>query len=198
MISLGKYKLVLASKSPRRNELLKGLGVEFTVRTKDTDESFPSDMDPFEVAGFLSKKKADAFFPELEKDEILITADTVVILDGKILNKPADKKEAFEMIASLSGKVHHVVTGITIGSGSNHVTLQDAVIVHFKDLTTDEINYYIDKFQPFDKAGAYGIQEWIGYVAVDRIQGSFYTVMGLPVHLVYRELKTFDHNTIEF
>lgn len=189
MILLDNYKLVLASKSPRRNELLKGLGVDFTVRTKDTDESFPSDMDPFEVAGFLSKKKADAFFPELAKDEILITADTVVILDGAILNKPSDKKEAFEMIASLSGKVHHVVTGITIGSVSRHITLQDSVKVHFKTLTTEEINYYIEKFQPFDKAGAYGIQEWIGYIAVDSIEGSFYTVMGLPVHLVYEQLK---------
>lgn len=189
MISLDNYKLVLASKSPRRNELLKGLGVDFTVRTKDTDESFPSDMDPFEVAGFLSKKKADAFFPELAADEILLTADTVVILDGTILNKPSDKKEAFEMIASLSGKAHHVVTGITMGSGSNHITLQDSVKVHFKALTTDEINYYVEKFQPFDKAGAYGIQEWIGYIAVSSIEGSFYTVMGLPVHLVYEELK---------
>lgn len=189
MITLGKHKLVLASKSPRRNELLKGLGVAFAVRTKDTEESFPDDMDPFEVAGFLSKKKAAAFFDELAVDEILITADTVVILDGKILNKPVDKREAFEMIASLSGKVHHVVTGITIGSASNHVTLQDSVKVHFKTLSTEEINHYIEKFQPFDKAGAYGIQEWIGYIAVSSIEGSFYTVMGLPVHLIYQELK---------
>ncbi|GAB2614130.1 Maf family nucleotide pyrophosphatase [Belliella aquatica] len=198
MITLGKHKLVLASKSPRRNELLKGLGVEFTVRTKDTDESFPGHMDPFEVAGFLSKKKADAFFDELAVDEILITADTVVILDEEILNKPADKSEAFEMIASLSGKTHHVVTGITIGSGSNHVTLQDTVKVHFKTLSSEEINYYIEAFQPFDKAGAYGIQEWIGYVAVDRIEGSFYTVMGLPVHLVYEELKKITLLTSQF
>lgn len=189
MITLGKHKLVLASKSPRRNELLKGLGVAFAVRTKDTEESFPDDMDPFEVAGFLSKKKAAAFFDELAVDEILITADTVVILDGKILNKPVDKREAFEMIASLSGKVHHVVTGITIGSASNHVTLQDSVKVYFKTLTKEEIGYYIEKFQPFDKAGAYGIQEWIGYIAVNSIEGSFYTVMGLPVHLIYQELK---------
>lgn len=189
MITLGKHKLVLASKSPRRNELLKGLGVAFTVRTKDTEESFPDDMDPFEVAGFLSKKKAAAFFDELAVDEILITADTVVILDGKILNKPVDKREAFEMIASLSGKVHHVVTGITIGSASNHVTMQDSVKVYFKTLTKQEIVYYIEKFQPFDKAGAYGIQDWIGYIAVNSIEGSFYTVMGLPVHLIYQELK---------
>lgn len=194
MILLHKHKLVLASKSPRRNELLKGLGVEFTVRTKDTDESFPSDLDPFDVAGFLSKKKADAFFPELGADEILITADTVVIMDGKILNKPADRGEAFEMIASLSGKAHHVVTGITIGSGSSHITLQDSVKVHFKTLSSEEINHYIEKCKPFDKAGAYGIQEWIGYIAVSSIEGSFYTVMGLPVHLVYDELKKLQNN----
>lgn len=189
MIDLKDNKLVLASKSPRRNELLKGLGVDFTVRSKDTDESFPMDMDPFEVAGYLSKKKADAFVPELADQEIILTADTVVILDGQILNKPADEKEAYEMIAALSGKVHHVVTGITIGKSSHLVTKQDVVKVHFKELSKDEIVYYIKNFQPFDKAGAYGIQEWIGYVAVDRIEGSFYTVMGLPVHLVYEELK---------
>lgn len=189
MIDLKDNKLVLASKSPRRNELLKGLGVDFTVRSKDTDESFPMDMDPFEVAGYLSKKKADAFVPELADQEIILTADTVVILEGQILNKPADEKEAYEMIAALSGKVHHVVTGITIGKSSHLVTKQDVVKVHFKELSKDEIVYYIKNFQPFDKAGAYGIQEWIGYVAVDRIEGSFYTVMGLPVHLVYEELK---------
>ncbi|SNR95999.1 septum formation protein [Belliella buryatensis] len=189
MIDLKENKLVLASKSPRRNELLKGLGVDFTVRSKDTDESFPMDMDPFEVAGYLSKKKADAFVDELADDEIILTADTVVILDGQILNKPADEQEACEMIAALSGKVHHVVTGITIGKSSHLVTKQDVVKVHFKELCKEEINYYVKNFLPFDKAGAYGIQEWIGYIAVDRIEGSFYTVMGLPVHLVYEELK---------
>ncbi|SIT04106.1 Maf family nucleotide pyrophosphatase [Belliella pelovolcani] len=189
MIDLKENKLVLASKSPRRNELLRGLGVDFTVRSKDTDESFPMDMDPFEVAGYLSKKKADAFVPELADQEIILTADTVVILEGQILNKPADEKEAYEMIAALSGKAHHVVTGITIGKSSHLVTKQDVVKVHFKELSKDEIVYYIKNFQPFDKAGAYGIQEWIGFIAVDRIEGSFYTVMGLPVHLVYEELK---------
>ncbi|MFN3802451.1 Maf family nucleotide pyrophosphatase [Belliella pelovolcani] len=189
MIDLKENKLVLASKSPRRNELLRGLGVDFTVRSKDTDESFPMDMDPFEVAGYLSKKKADAFVPELADQEIILTADTVVILEGQILNKPADEQEAFEMIVALSGKAHHVVTGITIGKSSHLVTKQDVVKVHFKELSKDEIVYYIKNFQPFDKAGAYGIQEWIGFIAVDRIEGSFYTVMGLPVHLVYEELK---------
>ena len=189
MIDLKENKLVLASKSPRRNELLKGLGVDFTVRSKDTDESFPMDMDPFEVAGYLSKKKADAFVDELADDEIILTADTVVILDSQILNKPVDEQEACEMIAALSGKVHHVVTGITIGKSSHLVTKQDVVKVHFKELCKEEINYYVKNFLPFDKAGAYGIQEWIGYIAVDRIEGSFYTVMGLPVHLIYEELK---------
>ncbi len=191
MIDLKHNRLILASKSPRRNELLKGLGVDFTIKTKDTDESFPRDMDPYQVAGFLSKKKANAFLDKLADDEIILTADTVVILDGQILNKPADDQEAFEMISALSGKEHHVVTGITIGKSASLITRQDTVKVHFKPLTIEEIQYYVQTCKPFDKAGAYGIQEWIGYVAVDRIEGSFYTVMGLPVHLVYEELKNF-------
>ena len=192
MINLKNHQVVLASKSPRRNELLKGLGIDFTVRTKDTDESFPSEMNPFEVAGFLSKKKADAFLEEIEASEILITADTVVIVNNQVLGKPIDKNDAFEMIKSLSDGVHEVVTGITLTSKTKQVTLQDTVSVSFKKLDNEEIEFYIDNFKPFDKAGAYGIQEWIGYIAVDRIEGSFYTVMGLPVHLIYDQLKNWN------
>ncbi|MCH7399137.1 Maf family nucleotide pyrophosphatase [Belliella sp. DSM 107340] len=192
MINLKNHQVVLASKSPRRNELLKGLGIDFTVRTKDTDESFPSEMNPFEVAGFLSKKKADAFLEEIEANEILITADTVVIVNNQILGKPIDKNEAFEMIKLLSDGVHQVVTGITLTTNTKQLTLQDTVSVSFKKLDKEEIEFYIETFKPFDKAGAYGIQEWIGYIAVDRIEGSFYTVMGLPVHLVYDQLRNWD------
>ncbi|MFD2036860.1 Maf family nucleotide pyrophosphatase [Belliella marina] len=192
MIKLDKHRLILASKSPRRNELLKGLGITFSVRTKDTDESYPSAMDVYEVAGYLSEKKASAFLQEIEEDEVLITADTVVISNNEILGKPKDKEDAFRMIKSLSGGTHEVVTGITITSLAKQVSLQDKVRVSFKKLDDQEIEYYIDTFKPFDKAGAYGIQEWIGYVAVDRIEGSFYTVMGLPVHLVYDQLKNWD------
>ncbi|MCH7415200.1 Maf family nucleotide pyrophosphatase [Belliella sp. R4-6] len=196
MINLKNHHVVLASKSPRRNELLKGLGIDFTVRTKDTDESFPSEMNPFEVAGFLSKKKADAFLEEIEANEILITADTVVIVNNQILGKPIDKNDAFEMINSLSDGVHEVVTGITLTSKTKQVTLQDTVSVSFKKLDKEEIEFYIETFKPFDKAGAYGIQEWIGYIAVDRIEGSFYTVMGLPVHLVYDQLRNWERSQV--
>ncbi|MCH7410482.1 Maf family nucleotide pyrophosphatase [Belliella sp. DSM 111904] len=189
MIDLKNKQLILGSKSPRRKELLDGLGVDFIIKTKDTDESFPEDMDPFEVAGYLSKKKGDAFAQELSQDEVFLTADTVVILNGKILNKPKDKEEAVAMITALSGKTHHVVTGISLTHATGQITLQDKVKVDFADLSAEEISYYVNKFSPLDKAGAYGIQEWIGYVAVGRIEGSFYTVMGLPVHLVYQALK---------
>ncbi|MCH7400968.1 Maf family nucleotide pyrophosphatase [Belliella kenyensis] len=189
MIDLKNKQLILASKSPRRKELLAGLGVDFIIKTKDTDESFPDDMDPFEVAGYLSKKKGDAFAHELMHDEILLTADTVVILDGKILNKPKDAEEAVAMITALSGKTHHVVTGISLTHARGQSTQQDKVKVEFAELSSEEISYYVNNFSPLDKAGAYGIQEWIGYVAVSRIEGSFYTVMGFPVHLVYQALK---------
>ncbi|WP_113924601.1 Maf family nucleotide pyrophosphatase [Cognataquiflexum aquatile] len=189
MIDLGTKKLILASQSPRRKELLRGLGIEFEVRTKDTNEDFPENLDSSEVAGFLSEKKAAAFAQEIGPDEIIITSDTVVILDGKILGKPADKEDAFEMLSRLSGKTHLVTTAITFLSIGKKITFSDTAKVHFKELSKLEIDFYISTFKPFDKAGAYGIQEWIGFVGVEKIEGSYFTVMGLPIHLVYDVLK---------
>lgn len=189
MIDLGTKKLILASKSPRRKELLMGLGFDFEVRTKDTNEDFPQDLTPSEVAGYLSAKKAAAFEEELAPGEIVLTSDTVVILDGKILGKPMDKEEAFDMLSGLSGKTHLVTTGITFLSKEKKLTLSDTAKVFFKELSNLEIEYYISKFKPYDKAGGYGIQEWIGFVGVEKIEGSYFTVMGLPIHLVYDVLK---------
>ncbi|MCL6259991.1 Maf family nucleotide pyrophosphatase [Aquiflexum sp. TKW24L] len=189
MIDLGTYKLILASQSPRRKELLKGLGIEFEVRIKDIKEDFPTDLHPSDVAGYLSAKKAVAFQEEIEPSQIVLTSDTVVILDGKILGKPVDEADAFNMLYALSGKSHLVSTGITFLSKEKTLTLSDTAKVFFKELSNTEIDYYISNFRPFDKAGAYGIQEWIGFVGVEKIEGSYFTVMGLPIHLVYDVLK---------
>lgn len=182
-------RIILASKSPRRTELLKGLGLEFISKTKDVEEDFPEDMDPFFVPRYLAEKKALAFKEDLEEQDLLITADTVVIVDGEILNKPTDKAEALLMLRKLSGNVHRVVTGVCMMDPQKTVIFEDQTEVHFKALDNEELLDYIDQFQPFDKAGAYGVQEWIGYVAVYKMIGSFYNVMGLPVHRVYEELK---------
>lgn len=188
MIDLKGNKLILASKSPRRQELLKGLKLDFEVRTKETSEDYPQIMSAREVASYLSAKKAKAFLGDLSDNEIILTSDTVVILGGKVLGKPVDKENAAQMLRALSGKIHTVVTGITLLSNFKSITLQDEASVIFKPLSEDEIQFYINHFQPFDKAGAYGIQEWIGYIGVEKLEGSFYTVMGLPVHLVYQAL----------
>lgn len=182
-------RIILASKSPRRTELLAGLGVEFISKTKDTEESFPAGMDPFLVPRYLAEKKALAFKDDLEEQDLLMTADTVVIVDGTILNKPADKEEALLMLKKLSGNVHQVVTGVCMMDREKAIIFEDQTEVHFKALDQEELLDYIDRFQPFDKAGAYGVQEWIGYVAVYKMIGSFYNVMGLPVHRIYEELK---------
>ncbi len=189
MIDLGAKKLILASQSPRRKELLKGLGFDFEVRTKDTGEDFPEDLNPSEVAGYLSAKKAAAFAKEIGPEEILLASDTVVILEGKILGKPSDKEEAYEMLSRLSGKQHLVTTAVTFLTLERNLTLSDTAKVYFKKLSNTEIEYYISNFKPFDKAGAYGIQEWIGFIGVEKIEGSYFTVMGLPIHLVYAVLK---------
>lgn len=189
MIDLKGKQLILASRSPRRQELLKGLHLDFEIRIKETEEDFPINMPANQVAPFLSEKKARAFESELKADEVVLASDTVVVLEGKILNKPADSEEAKQMLFSLSGKVHEVMTSITLLSPLKCVTQQDIAKVTFKVLTEEEINYYITHFQPFDKAGAYGIQEWIGFIGVQKLEGSFYTVMGLPVHLVYKVLN---------
>lgn len=181
--------LILASKSPRRNELMHGLGLAFTVKTKKVKEDFPNDMEITQVAQYLAEKKALAFQQELESNDLVITADTVVIINGKILNKPKDKEEAMQMLHQLSGNIHQVITGVCMMDKHKRVTFEDLTEVHFKILDDREIANYIEKYQPYDKAGAYGVQEWIGYVAVYKMVGSFYNVMGLPVHKLYEELK---------
>ncbi|MBN3581817.1 septum formation protein Maf [Algoriphagus aestuarii] len=186
---LQNKKIILASNSPRRQELLKGLEVEFEVRTNSVDEIIPDDMKPEFVAAYLSKLKADSFTDELKEDEILITSDTVVIENGHVLGKPKTEEEAFDMLKSLSGASHTVMTAVTFKDHKRQLTVEDETIVTFRFLEEDEIWHYIKKYQPFDKAGAYGIQEWIGYVGVTKMEGSYFNVMGFPLHLIYEQLK---------
>ncbi|MDF2157827.1 Maf family nucleotide pyrophosphatase [Algoriphagus sp. CAU 1675] len=182
-------KIILGSNSPRRQDLLKGLEVEFEIKVNPVDESIPSDMPADYVAAYLSKLKAESYPEELAENEILITSDTVVILDGHILGKPNSEQEAFDMIKSLSGTSHTVMTAVTIMDRLKRITLEDETTVTFRFLEEEEIWHYVREYKPFDKAGAYGIQEWIGFVGVSRIEGSYFNVMGFPLHLVYEQLK---------
>ena len=190
--NLNKYQIILASKSPRRQELLRGMGVEFSIMTKETDESFPAEMPLDEVPKYLSLQKSLAFTDdELPTDYLLITSDTVVICEGEILGKPKDKEDAERMLRLLSGKTHHVVTGVTVRSAQKTESFGVRSNVTFAELDEEEINYYIEHCKPYDKAGAYGIQEWIGYVGISGLEGSFYNVMGLPTRRLYQCLKSF-------
>lgn len=184
-------KILLASNSPRRHELLTQLGIDFSVRVKEVDEDFPTDLKRAEVAEYLAGKKADAYLADLQAGEIIITADTIVCLDDQVLNKPADFAEALRMLRSLSGRMHEVFTGVCLLSLNKKVVFHDVTQVYFKDLSDEEISQYITKYQPYDKAGAYGAQDWIGMVAITRLEGSFYNVMGLPVHRLYAALQNF-------
>ena len=186
-----KYKLILASASPRRRQLLEGAGFEFEVRLKPTEEKWEPGMPPEKVPEHLAHLKASAFEGELQPDELLITADTVVCLNGEILGKPAGREEAIAMLRKLSGCKHTVVTGVCLTTADRQKSFSVSTDVYFKELTDKEITYYVDRYQPFDKAGAYGIQEWIGYIGIRRIEGSFYNVMGLPVQKLYEELNQF-------
>lgn len=189
-----KNRLVLASNSPRRKDLLRGLGIDFEVRLiRDIDESYPEDMPASEVAVHISKAKAAAYLDEMAENEVVLTADTVVICDGQILGKPQDAADARRMLRLLSGKSHEVVTGVTLSALQWQRSFAVTTVVWFKELSNEEIDFYVDSYRPFDKAGAYGIQEWIGYVGVQRIEGSYFNVMGLPVQRIYEELKgSFD------
>ena len=188
--NLKKYKIILASASPRRRELLAGLDVDFVVRTlPDVDESFPADLQGGEIPLYISKKKADAYRPFMADDELVITADTIVWLDGKALGKPVDENDAFAMIRNMSGKTHSVFTGVTITTKNVQHSFVAQSDVTFAELSDDEIEYYITKYRPMDKAGAYGAQEWIGYIGMSNIVGSYFNVMGLPVQRLYSELK---------
>lgn len=184
------HSLILASNSPRRKQLLEEAGFKFKVKTKETDESFPLDLPVIQIARYLAEKKADAFLEELG-EAIIITADTVVICDQSSLAKPADKEEAAAMLKKLSGKKHQVVTGICLLNHKKRVSFEVITDVFFKVLSEEEINYYLENYKPYDKAGAYGIQEWIGLIGIEKINGSYYNVVGLPVQRVYEELKRF-------
>lgn len=190
--NLEKYKILLASKSPRRRELLQQLRIPFTVISiGGIDESFPSTTPLIQVPQYVSEKKADAYHERINNNELIITADTMVICDDKILGKPSDKDNAFEMLRFLADKTHQVASGVTITTSDKRTSFTTVTDVTFGSLSDEEIKYYIDNFLPLDKAGAYGIQEWIGAVAVKKIEGSYYNVMGLPVHRLYQELKFF-------
>lgn len=188
---LKQYNVVLASNSPRRRELLADLGIDFEVRTiKGIDESYPHDLPVLEIAEYISRKKAHAYRAEMAPNELIITADTVVILDDEVLGKPKDNTDACRMLSELSGKTHKVVTGVTIVTTNATRSFSTVTDVEFAPLSDQDIHYYVEKYQPLDKAGAYGIQEWIGCMGVRHINGSFYNVMGLPLHRLYNELDT--------
>lgn len=188
---LSGKRIILASKSPRRKQLLAGLGISFEVKTKEVDESFSARLKKEKIPLYLCRKKAEAFKNELKKNTLIITADTIVWLNNKAVNKPAGRPEAIEMLKALSGKKHKVYTAVCIKSSTKTRSFFDETDVYFKKLSAEEISYYVDKYQPYDKAGAYGAQEFIGYIGIEKINGSYFNVMGLPVKKVYEELGKF-------
>ena len=185
-------KIILGSNSPRRKELLAGMDIEFTVDTGNTfEEVYDADTPHERIPEVLSEGKSHGFHRPLEEGEILITSDTLVLCGDRVMGKPHSKEEAVDMLRFLSGREHKVITAVTVRDTDRCTTSSDTAIVHFKELSDNEIEYYIETYRPFDKAGAYGIQEWIGYIGIGKIEGSFFTIMGLPVHLVYQELSKF-------
>ena len=187
--NLEKYKVILASGSPRRRELMAGLGVNYEVRIlPDVDESYPDTLQGEEIPLYIAKEKADAYIPMMQPDELIITADTNVWLAGKVLGKPRDREDALQMLRTMSGRTHKVFTGVCITTTDWQRSFTAQTEVRFATLSEDEIIYYVDNFKPMDKAGAYGVQEWIGFIGVENISGSYYNIMGLPVQKLYREL----------
>lgn len=191
-------RLVLASNSPRRRQLLSDLGLRYEIRLQEVDESFPPHLVRAEVAEYLAAHKAEAYRATLAPDEVVLTADTIVCLDDDVLNKPADEAEAIRMLTRLQGRAHDVYTGVCLLTGSGqHVIFSDQTRVHFRALSPAEIEFYVQNYKPLDKAGAYGAQDWIGMVAVTRLEGSYFNVMGLPVHRVWEELVKLGLHTVE-
>lgn len=194
-------EIILGSQSPRRRELMAGLDLPFSAISIDADESYPANLQAGEIPYYISRAKARAYAPELKEDQLLITADTIVWLDGTMLGKPHDEAEAIAMLHQLSGKTHQVYTAVTFCKDEgrkvngerefSYTTVVDKTDVTFADLSDEEITHYVKKYRPLDKAGAYGVQEWIGYVACTEMKGSYFNVMGFPVHLVYQQLKTY-------
>lgn len=190
--NLNKYEIVLASNSPRRKELLQRMGVNFKVRTLfGIDESYPDSLRGEDIVCYISRNKAKAYQSSMAPNELLITADTIVYVDGEVMDKPKNAEQAKEMLHKLSGKTHQVITGVTIVTAKRTENFGVTSQVKFTNITDEEINFYVDNYLPFDKAGAYGIQEWIGIVAVEEIKGSYFNVVGLPVQRLYQKLKTF-------
>ena len=188
---LKDHTLILGSGSPRRKHFLNELGLEFEVRLKSVEENYPKDLKRAEISDYLALLKAKPFLDELQPKEILITADTIVWFEDQALGKPNSEKQAFEMLRTLSSHEHEVFSSVAISSITKQVLVNESTKVKFSHLTDEEINYYISKFKPFDKAGSYGIQEWIGLIGVEKIEGSFFNVMGFPIHLFYKEILRF-------
>jgi septum formation protein len=191
-IHLPQIKIILASKSPRRQQLLKETGLSYELRIKEVDESYPCHLKEEEIALFIAEKKANEFKKDMQENELLITADTIVCLDHEVLGKPIDVQDAISILSKLSGKMHKVITGVSLASKAKTKSFAITTKVYFKPLTIEEITSYVKHYQPFDKAGAYGIQEWIGYIGIEKIEGSYFNVMGLPVKEVYEEIMNWD------
>lgn len=187
---LKKYHIILASGSPRRQQFFKDLGLDFEIRLKEVDEVYPPKLKHFEISDYLAQLKSLPFENDLKENDILITSDTIVWHNNKALGKPRCEQEAFEMLSSMSGTTHEVITSVCFKTVTFQKTVASVTKVTFKELSTEEINYYINTYKPFDKAGAYGIQEWIGAIGITKIEGNYNTVVGLPVNIVYRELSS--------
>lgn len=185
------YKIILASGSPRRQQFLKELDIDFEIRLKEIEEIYPDHLQAEEITDFLAKLKASAFENDLQDNEVLITSDTIVWLENKALGKPSDASQAVKMLTEMSGKTHKVITSVCIKTTQKELVFHDGTLVTFASLTLEEIEYYLNNYQPFDKAGSYGIQEWIGLVAIEKIEGSYANVVGLPTHKLYKELINF-------
>ncbi|MCK4561382.1 MAG: septum formation protein Maf [Flavobacteriaceae bacterium] len=183
--------IILASGSPRRQHFLKELGLDFEIRLKEIDEVYPSKLKRFEITDFLSKLKAKPFIKDLKENDILITADTIVWLENKAIGKPKNLEDAKIMLSNLSGKTHEVISSISITTKNKQITFNDSTLVTFDILNNKEIEYYISKYKPYDKAGSYGIQEWIGYIGIKKIEGNYFNVMGFPINKFYREVTKF-------
>jgi septum formation protein len=184
---LKPYNVILASGSPRRQQYFKDLDIDFSIQLRQIEELYPKELKGAEITDFLADLKSKAF-TDLQEEDLLITSDTIVWLENKALGKPKDAKDAFKMLSALSGKQHQVITSISIKSAFFQKIINDITTVSFKELTDEEIKYYINNYKPFDKAGGYGIQEWIGFIGIDKIEGSYFNVVGLPVHKLYKEL----------
>jgi len=184
---LKAYNVILASGSPRRQQFFKDLDIDFSIQLKEIEEIYPKELKAAEITDFLAELKSKAF-RDLKEEDLLITSDTIVWFEEKALGKPKDAKEAFTMLKALSDKKHQVITSVSLKSTVFQKIINDITTVSFKELTDEEIHYYIDKYKPFDKAGGYGIQEWIGFIGIDKIEGSYFNVVGLPVHKLYKEL----------